>query len=440
MKLLFLYPNADRELIGAGDMGAIAEPLALEYLAASCEKFVSEMRLLDLRLHPDDLDRVLNEFSPDVVAITGYSMHVIRIIKLTEIIKEYRPRIRTVVGGHHATLLPEDFKKDSIDFIVCGEGTKPFSNLILRLSQEDGVDSIPGVWKKKDNGWIFGGEQGEFVLDEIIRPNREITALDRCSYFIDWMKPIALMRTTVGCPYRCSFCSLWRIMDGQYYKRDMEAVVEELKTISEPYIFLVDDEPFINSKRMDALAELIIESKVNKEYFSYCRIDTLLKNRKTIERWMEAGLRRVFLGIEGVTAKEMSDFNKRLSIIDVERGLKAAREMGLKVFASFIVSPSYTRTDFKQLTRFIERNRIDYPSFTILTPLPGTDAFNSEYKNITEWQKNGRPDWSKWDLQHLVLPSTLSRKDFEREYSLLRKNCKGAYDVYQRKASLELRS
>jgi radical SAM superfamily enzyme YgiQ (UPF0313 family) len=185
---------------------------------------------------------------------------------------------------------------------------------------------------------------------------------------------------------------------------------------------------------MDVLADSIRESGIQKEYFSYCRIDTLLRNKSTLKKWVDIGLRRVFLGIEGITEDEIENYNKGLSIAQIEDGLKAARELGLKVFASFIVNPNYSKADFTRLSRFIERNRIDYPSFTILTPLPGTDDFIQQYDQITAWQSSHRPDWSKWDLQHLVVPSNLSPREFEKEYKNLRRNFRGAYEIHQRKA------
>ena len=79
------------------------------------------------------------------------------------------------------------------------------------------------------------------------------------------MRPIALVRTTVGCPYRCSFCSLWKIMDGKYLRRDIPDVVAEIAAVPERYVFLVDDEPFVNARRMRLLAKHIADTSVNKK-------------------------------------------------------------------------------------------------------------------------------------------------------------------------------
>lgn len=64
MKALLIYPNARSELIGWGDLGAIAEPLALEYLAAGAIGDGHEVRILDLRLHRD-ANSALNRESRD---------------------------------------------------------------------------------------------------------------------------------------------------------------------------------------------------------------------------------------------------------------------------------------------------------------------------------------------------------------------------------------
>jgi radical SAM superfamily enzyme YgiQ (UPF0313 family) len=439
MRVLFVYPDARHELIGYGDLGAIAEPLALEYLSAVAVAQGAERRLLDLRLHRDALDATLAEFRPDVVAVTGYSMHVLRMIEICQRAKQILPRTTTVVGGHHATLMADDFLIDPIDLVVVGEGTRPFGELLRRLAGNQALSDVsmadvPGIWHRRDGVFSFSGTQAEIEIDELPLPDRTITAADRAAYFIDWMRPIALMRTTVGCPYRCSFCSLWRVMDGQYHKRDVEYVVDELATIQEDAVFLVDDEPFVNPRRMLALAQAIQRAGIRKRYFAYCRVDTLLRNRDVMAAWKEIGLERVFLGIEGITAREMADYNKRQTVGQIERALREARSLGISVFGGFIINPNYTPEDFKQVVRFIQHNRVDYPSFTILTPLPGTPDLKADFSGVTELQENGRPQWDFWDLQNPVIPTTLPRKEFLRQYQGLRVTFRDRWSLFQQQA------
>jgi hopanoid C-3 methylase len=430
MKILLLYPCLRKEIIGYGDMGAVAEPLALEYLAAGVQLDSHEVRILDLRLHGDELESELLSFEPHVVGVTGYSMHVLRNLETCRLVKTLLPDCYTVVGGHHATLLPEDFFQPQIDFVVRGEGVHPFRVLLRALESGGALAAIPGVYARQGDSFIDGGEPLSYDIDSIPPPNRTLTGADRNHYFIDWMKPIALLRTTVGCPYRCSFCSLWKIQDGRYHMRDIERVVAEIASVREECIFLVDDEAFINGKRMMLLAKALKAAGIRKRYFTYCRIDTLLRQPELMTAWREVGLERLFIGIEAVTPDELKDYNKKLEVAQIERGLRAAGQLGIAVFGGFIVNTGYNSRSFKQLVRFIEHNRVDYPSFTVLTPLPGTAALDT-FDQVTERQSNGRPNWELFDLQHAVTQTRLSKDEFEREYHNLYRVFGGVYAAHR---------
>jgi radical SAM superfamily enzyme YgiQ (UPF0313 family) len=419
MRVLLVYPNAKKEIIGWGDMGAIAEPIALEYVGAGAKQDGHEVRLLDLRLHPDDLETTLREFRPDVVGVTGYSMHVLRALDVCRIAKEILPGVVTVAGGHHATLEPTDYFEPQIDHVVTGEGVRPFRSILALTDQKGGSQPIAGTWSRLDGKFQFGGEQGALSIDSLPRPDRSLCPEDRDRYYIDWMRPIALMRTTVGCPYRCSFCSLWRIMDGRYYKREIDQVVEEIKSIPERYIFFVDDEPFVDPKRMKLMAEAIRDQGIDKEYFAYCRIDSLLRDLELMKLWRSVGLRRLLIGVETIFDYELKEYNKRQQKQQIIDGLRRAKDIGLSLFCNFIVNPNYTKREFEEIVQFIKENDVDYPSFTILTPIPGIQDGGTDYTKVTMRQDNGRPHWDYFDLQHAVLPTTMPKEQFMHEYDSL---------------------
>ncbi len=450
MKLLLIWPNSRNEVLGWGDLGAIAEPLALEYLAAGVRLDGHEARVLDLRLHPHELERTLREYRPDLVGVTAFSMHVLRALEVCRQAKQMLPHCWTIAGGHHATLLPEEFFEPQVDFVVAGEGVRPLRALLRALEVGSGVAEISGLWYRREGRFAPAGTgvdaeralihpradftgadpDPRFDIDSLPLPDRLVTGPDRDTYFIDWMRPIALLRTTVGCPYRCSFCSLWRIMDGKYHRREVERVVEELATIREEFVFLVDDEAFIHGRRMQRLAEAIRKAGIQKRFFAYCRIDTLLREEAVLRQWREIGLERLFIGIEAITEAGLRDFNKRIHVAQVEAGLGLARTLGIEVFAQFIVSPQFGRRDFQQLIRFIEHHRIRYPSFTVLTPLPGTELLTT-FDAVLEKQPNGRPNWDLFDCQNAVTETRLSPDEFRREYRNLHRVFNGSYIQYR---------
>jgi len=75
---------------------------------ASGVKGDHDVRILDMRIDKD-FDSEMQEFRPDVVGITAYTVHVNTVKNLFNKIKSIDPDIFTVVGGHHATVAPDDF-------------------------------------------------------------------------------------------------------------------------------------------------------------------------------------------------------------------------------------------------------------------------------------------------------------------------------------------
>jgi radical SAM superfamily enzyme YgiQ (UPF0313 family) len=338
------------------------------------------------------------------------------------------PDCKVVVGGHHATLLPEDFFDPSIDFVVLGEGTGPLRKLLRELSGGP-AEPIAGVIRNRDGQFASDGPPAAFQIDSLPVPDRRITEADRARYFIDWMKPVALLRTSVGCPYRCTFCSLWKIMDGRYHMRELAQVVAELHQIREDFVFLVDDEAFIHGKRMAALAAALQAAGCRKRYFTYCRIDSLLRLKDDVlPMWRTIGLERLFVGIDAISERGLLEYNKRVALSQIEEGLEVARQLGIEIFAQFVVSPRFTRRDFQSLVRFIEHHRISYPSFTVLTPIPGT-ALLPNFDDIVERQPGGRPRWELFDCQHAVTPTLLPPDEFRAEYRNLYRVFAGNVDL-----------
>src|SRR5262249_23555671 len=151
-----------------------------------------EVRILDLRLHRDELEATLESFQPEVIGVTGYSMHVLRNLAICARVKQWNAGCRTVAGGHHATLLPEDFFEPQVDYVVQGEGVQPFTALLRALESGSEPHFIPGLWARAGSQFVCGGVPASFDIDSLPPPDRTLTAADRSSYFIDWMKPIAL--------------------------------------------------------------------------------------------------------------------------------------------------------------------------------------------------------------------------------------------------------
>ncbi len=226
VNILLLQPAKAASTIGGDDV-SIFEPLALEYLAAGLVAD-HDVRIVDLRLDPD-LDRTLASFQPQVVGVTGYTVHVNPVKALCERVKTWRPDVLTVVGGHHATVWPQDFASPCVDLVVRGEGVGPLQEIVLRLAKGQSYEGITGVCHKIGGRLLICEPAPIAGLDSGPMPARHLTSSYRGRYFSEWMRPLASIRTSKGCPHRCNFCAQWKLSDGRYLRRSPESVIEELR-------------------------------------------------------------------------------------------------------------------------------------------------------------------------------------------------------------------
>ena len=407
MKILLIEPAKTSLTIGGDDV-FLYEPLALEYLAAGVASD-HEVKILDLRLEKSWQD-VLADFQPDVVGITAYTVHVNTVKRLFEQIKHWHPEVLTVVGGHHATVVPEDFLCPFIDLIVIGEGVFAFREIITRFERGQTFDGIPGVAFANGNRLVRTNGQAETDLDAFPFPDRRLTAQYRKHYYSEWMKPLASIRTSKGCPYRCNFCALWKIAGGRYLRRRPERVVEELVTIDEEFVFFADDESLVDARRMKTLARLIKDSGISKRFFLYGRSDTIARNPDLLELWREIGLERVFVGLEFFRDEDLQYIGKGTTSSDNEQAVQILHDLGIDIYASFILRPEFNKADFAALRQYCRQLDLNFATFAVLTPLPGTDLHEEVSSQMITH------NYEYFDFNHTLLPTTLPLKEFYEEY------------------------
>jgi radical SAM superfamily enzyme YgiQ (UPF0313 family) len=407
MKILLIEPAKAPLTIGGEDI-FILESLALEYIASGVAE-EHDVKILDLRLEKA-LNATLADFRPDIVGITSYTVHVNTVRALFKRIKAWNSRVLTVVGGHHATVAPQDFRSPYIDVVVSGEGVFVFKEIVTRFEGGKGFDDIPGVALTKESRFVRTERGTQKDLDEFPFPDRSITAKYRKHYYSEWMKPLASIRTSKGCSYRCNFCALWKISGGCYLTRSPEKIVEELATIDEECVFFADDESLVDAARMSTLAGLIKDSGIRKRYFLYGRSDTVARNPELIESWRDIGLERVFVGLEFFRDEDLEYIKKGSTTGDNDTAVRMLHDLGIDVYASFIIRPEFDKADFAALRRYCRDLELSFASFAVLTPLPGTDLYEDvKGQMITH-------NYDYFDFIHTLLPTALPLKEFYEEY------------------------
>ena len=412
MNVLLIQPAQERGL-GLRSL-AVVEPLGLEAVAGALPEH--RIRILDLRLE-DPLPRVLKEFKPDFCGINcSFTIDVYQTREIATQIKAWDQSIPVFIGGHHASLSPQDFFHPAIDGVVIGEGESPIGELIPVLQKGGDLQEIPGLALNRGGAMIFTPERPPSAeMDDLPIPNRESTRPYRHHYHLGFQKPFSIMETARGCPYRCDFCSVWKFFQGKCRMRTPERVLSEIKTIREKFVFLADDNFLMSVPRAEEIARMILSHKIRKRFTFQARSDSIVQHPEIIPLLKKAGFWKVFIGFEKIEESAMAELNKHNSVQNNEEALKILRANGMEVIAAFIIDPSFQASDFRRLRQYILDRKLYSPSLTILTPLPGTELFTRVKEKLVT------TNYELFDYVHAVLPTRMKLPDFYREFTELYK-------------------
>jgi hopanoid C-3 methylase len=403
MRVLFVHPSA----LMYSEIFLRLEPLGLERVAGAARESGHEVRVVDLQVCSHaDLTAELNLFQPDAMGVSlNYLANIPEAIEISRQAKQLVPGCFVFVGGHSVSFIAGDVLQQadgSVDAVVRGEGETAIGPLLAAI-RDGGLQTVPGIVT------LAGGGLPPAMLHSIDspRPARDLTRR-RNRYFIGELDPCASIEFSRGCPWDCSFCSAWTFYGRSYRKVTPEAAADELASIREPNVFIVDDVAFIRPEHGDGIAAEIERRRVRKRYYLETRSDVLLRNTEVFERWTRLGLRYMFLGMEAIDAEGLELYRKRVSPDDNFKALETARRLGINVAINLIVDPAWDASRFRAIREFA----LAVPEIvhlTVMTPYPGTEIWHTESRRLTT------RDYRLFDIQHAVVPTELPLDEFYTE-------------------------
>ncbi len=400
MKIMLVRPRPPRETIGLQHVMTV-EPLELEVIAATVAD-EHEVIIVDMILESAPLEGFLHEHRPDLVAVTGYITHMDVIKKYCRQIKAVNPAIVTVAGGVHIEKNPGDVDCPALDYRVVRNGTTTFPELVVRLGL--GETGPPA-------GILAAGEiPGELPpLDFTYpMPRRELTRRYWDRYFYVFHSPVAAIKTSFGCPGLCNFCYCRELTDGMYVERPLPDVLDELESIDQTEVFIVDDNFLASRRRLDGFLDGVREREIDKHYLVFGRADFIIRHPELMARFRDAGLRTVIVGLESFRDGELDAMKKGISAAENEQALHILKDLGLDCYAAIILSPDWDAEDFAHLRRKVREYGIEFANYQPLTPLPGTGLAAEDQDLLIP-----RTSYADWDLAHLVVrPSRMSVAEY----------------------------
>lgn len=293
--------------------------------------------------------------------------------------------VKTIIVGHHASALPErTLEEESVDYVCDGEG--PVT--LLGLLNDEPLPHIDGlVWR--DNAIIKNPRAALIPIDELHGDVWDLLPMDRYRAHT-WQcldgsprQPYASIYTTLGCPFKCSFCMINVFQHANTYRRRTPSkVVAQVDRLYREYgvrTFKIADEMFVLDQRhylpvCQGLAALPYAHELN--IWAYARIDTV--KPETLFLMRRAGIRWLALGIESGSAHVRDGAEKALDDDAIRDVVKAIQDAGINVIGNFIFGlPDDTRESMRATLDLAKSLDLEFANFYSAMAYPGSPLFDA---------------------------------------------------------------
>jgi len=367
-------------------------PLGLGYIAAYLKQHGISVEIVDCTfLNQKQALRKVTDSEPKIIGIQSmYSMKN-KSLELAQILREDCELL--VAGGALPTIQPDAFLRD-FDIVVVGEGEQTMLEIVKQMENGGDLSQIKGIaYRDKNTGQVkLTSPRGLFEdLDKLPSPSREL--FDNYSYKKHYSRRFGYKTTAImasrGCPFTCDFCSR-PVFGNEFRARSASKVADEIEeVISLGYnrVWFADDCFTLNRKRLVEVCDEIIKRELRIGWECLSRVDTL--DSGIVDKMKQAGCVRMFFGIESGNDSILKIMNKQVTTKQAYIATQLCKDKGIKAGAFFILGyPGENDKTILDTVKFASSLHLDYLSFTLPYPIPGTPLFEKLRGKLVseEWE------------------------------------------------------
>jgi len=405
MKVLLIQPNYRRIYAYAKkqEITPVFPPVGLAYIAAVLKKNNIQVEILEANandLNHTQISNYIEKYSPDFVGITSTTS---LIEEAHEIAKLCKKNIKVVVGGVHASSMPEETleKFERFDYLVRGEG----EFAMLELAQKKQLNKIQGLSYRKENS---KGKRKKIIiihntarklnedLDSLPFFARELLPMDK--YFSVGAKqtPSDYILSSRGCPYQCIFCADHLVHGRKFRYRTAENVIKEVEHLVSRGVRdfdFIDDNFTMLTERVEKFCDMMVEKGLSKKISWRCsngiRVDLITP--ALLKKMKEAGCYMVSLGIESGNEEILNKMKKSINLEKVRQAVKWCGKAGIETRGLFMFGNlGENKKTMQDTINFAKSLDLDTATFHITIPFPNTDYWKIIKKEGEIYPKNYR--------------------------------------------------
>jgi len=220
-----------------------------------------------------------------------------------------------------------------------------------------------------------------------------------------------------GCPFKCAFCS--HAGGLKLRTKSVANVIKEIEYLISRHnanqITFFADTLTVDRNYIIELCKLLIENNLNEKisWCGYTRTDRL--DTDLLMLMKRSGCNSLGIGIESGSQKILDAVNKNMVLEKASQVAADIKKVGIVSHASFIIGfPMDTKRTIKETITFACKLPVDYATFAMFVPYPGTALTSKYQENIKTF------DWDLYDTQtgYLLNNPNLSSKEIERFHRL----------------------
>ncbi|MFA5147345.1 MAG: radical SAM protein [Candidatus Omnitrophota bacterium] len=437
--LLLVNPaNRISQFGGISEYATVAPPLGIAMVAAFARREGYSVDILDAEAEEWSVEKTVEEIcrrGPMLVGLTAFTTKMTAAGDILKALKREAPYMKTMIGGHHPSALPErTLREEGADFVIEGEGYRPVTGLLRAMKDGKRAFPINGVWTR-DGGRIVSRPAAPLAdIDELPLPAWDLLPMGkyRAHHWQCWgmgrQSSFALVFTSLGCPFQCSFCSV-NVVYGRRRVRykTVSRVMEDFEVLADKFrikhIEIIDDTFTLDRDRVIAICDSLIERRYDLNMWCFARTDTV--DPGMLERMKRAGINWVFLGIEAGNEKILNGVFKKQNLAQIKDAVDAIHGAGISIGGNYVFGlPDDDHDTMKETLDLAQELNLEWANFFISMAYPGTAIYEDAVRNSCvpeRWEQYGffAPNARPTPTKHLSGEEILRFRDeaFEKYFS-----------------------
>lgn len=386
---------------------AVEPPLWCRLIAGYVLDRGYSVRIIDSEaeeMSPPALADLVRDLDPSLVGMVVFghqpsasTQQMIAAGEACTAIRAQTPKTPILIVGGHVSALPErTLREEDVDFACKGEGPVTVVQLIdvLRGAQPSSFENVLGlVWMKDDTIVVNAPAPLIDNLDADLHGNVwHILPMEayrahnwQCFGDLGSRQPYASIYTSLGCPYKCSFCCINAPFDvNRYRMRSPQSVVEEIDLLNGTYgvktIKIVDEMFVLNERHVRSICEMLIERDYDLNIWAYARVDTVKADMVDLLR--RAGIRWLALGIESGSKHVRDGADKALREDDIVSVVRTIQKAGINVIGNFIFGlPDDDLETMRNTLALARKLNCEFANFYSAMAYPGSPLYGMAVAN-----------------------------------------------------------